>query len=78
MRSGIAQVVSKRKSRELMPETNRQHAAAEWVPCGCSGTAAAIGCDHPDLSSVAVMDWVQDMTARWVRIMRGRFADVWP
>jgi hypothetical protein len=27
------------------------------------------GADRPDLSSVAVMDWVQDMTARWMRIM---------
>jgi hypothetical protein len=25
--------------------------------------------DRPDLGTVAAMDWVQDMTARWVRIM---------
>ena len=34
--------------------------------------------DHPDLSSVAFMDWVQDMTARWVRIMSAAGADGTP
>jgi hypothetical protein len=28
-----------------------------------------LGANHPDLSNVAIMDWVQGMTAAWVRIL---------